>query len=220
MMNTGPGYHIDRTLSNAELTELANNFAKIPEENKETLKMRFTGAQHGYFYAGFNVAALDVFHHLRCGDSEESRLPQVQYVAALILKKAGHLFRHLELPFSPDLLKMLYELPPSACTTIQNLLMDCPCEPHEYQKLELIFPISDEAEAGRYIHLDKPPLFYAGLFHGYYKLYAFLAEDSDATNEDNAAYAMSIAMFLAEKIVSSSENATNSEDQSRETGSS
>lgn len=200
-MNPDNTYHIDRELSDVELATLAGDVHKIPAEAKESLEMRFTAAQDWRFYEGFTVAALDVFHHLEHSGEEGLRLRGVQFVAALVLKTAGHLFRSHELPYPLSLRKKLQELPLPARTTIQNLLMDCPCELQEYDTLELTMPIRDRDAIDDYLRLDKSPTYYAGLFHGYYKLHAFLSEVPDVTDEQRADFAMSAAVFLADKLV-------------------
>ena len=218
-MNAELEYCVDRRLSTTKLATLAGDASKIPDEIKESLEMRFTGMQYWDFYDGFTVAARDVYRHLSYPDAEQFRLPRVQYIAASILNRTSHLFRNLELPYPQDLREQLSKLPRSARTAFQNLLMDCPFEPHEYEKLEETVAIGDTDPIGEFLQLDESPLFYAGLFHGYYKLYVFLVELPDASDEDKADFAMSTAVFLAEKLASH-RNKNESENEVRESGSS
>ena len=79
--------------------------------------------------------------------------------------------------------------------------MNWPCDTDEYDQFYKEVPISDTECLRKCLQLDKPPPFYAGLFQGYYKLHTFLAELPEATLEDKADFAMSIAVFLSEKLV-------------------
>jgi hypothetical protein len=208
-------YFIDRRLAAEELAMRANDVSKIPEETRDSLEMRFCGSQKWEFYEGFTVAALDVWNHLRYPDGGHLALRRVQWIASFILHRAGHLFYDLELPYPESLRQTLQELPPPARSTIQSLLFDSPCETVEYEQLKRDVPISENESLREYLQLDKPPLFYAGLFHGYRKLHRFFAnvpDEMDVSLEQKADYAMSTAVFLADKIVSRKESETNAED--------
>ena len=79
--------------------------------------------------------------------------------------------------------------------------MDFPCRSHAYEDLEKQVPTSKDNSMTHHFQLDQSPLFYVGLFHGYHKLYAFLVNVDDVSLEATSDFAMSAAVFLAEKIL-------------------
>jgi hypothetical protein len=191
-------YYLDRRLTDAEIGRLADDVSQIPPGTKDHLEAYFMAIQDWDFYEGFMVAAFDIHRHLEWPDAQkEDGLRRVQMIAAFILHDAGHLFRDLRLSYPDDhLLEKLRQLPLQVRTFMETLLLDFPCETKGYEDLEKQVPISTGDSMAHRFQLDLSPLFYAGLFHGYYRLYTFFVSAADVPLEAKSDFAMSTAVFL------------------------